>query len=450
MELLLLSFGLLLGMLAVFSYYGKSWSDTNTNFLFANRTLQTVSSGLAISSHWFWAIAIFVGPAVAYNWGIIGLLWFAIPNALSLIVVGWLAKRLRSNYTGWSLTEYIKERFSKRVSTLFQVEFLLISFAALILAFTAISKLWSFVDLGGMIAPVYASLLVGLITLGFTIRGDIRTSIFTGASQTVLWVIFLGLMMFGVYNADLNYFSLGKNELTTFFDEKFITTFAVAWFIPIIVGATSHGMMWQKAFSMPKQNIMPSFTLAAVFFLIVSFTLASLGMVAFANGLSVTNPEHAQMIAMNMVAGQAAVIIFGTILIGQTSTVIDSSLNYVSSLVSREWLSVESVNGSRIIMALFLLAAWAVSWFKLDIWTILMLMGAVRIVMFVPLVFHLLHKSLSESVVFYSSIVGIVATFYLAYLAKVEKVAIYNMYSALIGLAVPTIALLTLKLKDDH
>ena len=61
----------LLSVLLFFTFYGKTWSNSLTNFLFANRSLQIISSGFAISSHWFWAIAMFLAPAVAYNWGIL-------------------------------------------------------------------------------------------------------------------------------------------------------------------------------------------------------------------------------------------------------------------------------------------------------------------------------------------------------------------------------------------
>jgi hypothetical protein len=441
MEIILSSMIFLTGIFGILYYLSRHWQTSFTSFLFADRSLQIGSAGLAISAHWFWAIAIFVGPAVAYNWGIIGLLWFAIPNALSLIVVGYLTSRVRENYPeGFSLTTYMKKNFSKRIGGLFQLEFVLISFAALILAFTAVGKLWAFTQLAAIVEPVYASLAIGLITLGFTLRGGIRTSIFTGAFQSILWLVFLGLTGVAIYNTEISVLSLGKNELTTFFNEKFITTFAVAWFVTIIVGATSHGMMWQKAFSMPKENIVPSFVLGAVVFGVISFSLASLGMIAFANGYTVAAPDTAQMITISTLLGVGGLVAFATILLGQTSTVIDSSLNYIASLISAEWLKSEKVVTSRVIMVIFLLLAWIVSWAKLEIWTVLMLMGAVRISMFIPLALHVLNFNIKEVAVFYSSIIAIVGTFYLAWIAKMDKLPIYDMYSVLYGVAVPILS----------
>ena len=112
MEIIIASSAFLLIIFVGLVYFGAGWSSNISNFLFANRSLQAVSSTLSITSHWFWAIAIFVGPAIAYTWGWQGLLWFAIPNGLSCWIVGYLAYRVRDSYPdGYSLTEYTKDNF---------------------------------------------------------------------------------------------------------------------------------------------------------------------------------------------------------------------------------------------------------------------------------------------------------------------------------------------------
>lgn len=425
-------------LLAVIVYNNRNVSQTIKNFLFANQSLPVVKSGLAISSHWFWAIAIFVGPAVAYNWGLIGLLWFAIPNGISCLIVGWLASRVRNNYPdGFSLTAYIKENFSNRISILYQIEFTLISLAALLLAFTAINKLWTFAGLATVMTPFVASLIVGVITLAFTATGGIRTSIFTGSIQTVLWVAFIAVALAVVGPAvDLTQLG-GKNALTTIWNEKFLSTFAVAFGISILVGASSHGMMWQKAFSMPRENIMPSFTLAGIVFTCMVIGLGMLSIFAFNAGIPVPTPDTAQLAMIQSALGVAGVVAFATILLGQTSTVIDSSLNYISSLITLEWLKSDRVAVSRTIMVAFMLVAWGISWAKLEIWTILMLMSAIRIVMFVPLVFHILKQKLSEPIVFYISIISVIISLWFAWTAKTSAQPVYDMYAALVALLLP-------------
>jgi len=442
---LLLSFGFLISILIGFLYYGRNWSSTQTNFLYADRSLQVLSTGLAINSHWFWAIAMFVAPAVAYNWGILGLLYFVIPNALSLLIVATLTHRLRDSYpNGYSLTEYIKDNFSNRVSLLYQIIFAGISLMGILLGFTAIIKFFSFTGLSEIIEPVYASLIVGLITLAFTVRGGIRTSIYTGVIQTVLWSLFIGIMFF--FMLDSNVFTLGKNNLTTIFDEKFLFTFGIAYIITTLVGASNHGMMWQKAFSMPKENIFPGFGLAAVIFFLVVMGLGSFGLYAQVNGLSVNTADLSSLIGIMNLYGPAAITIFGVLLIGQTSTGMDSCMNYISSLISREWVKTDNTLIPRIVMAVFFVLAWLISWLNVEVWTIYMLMGAARISMFLPLVLQVYQTKLKENIVFYSSIVAISGSVYLSYLARELKNPYYDMYSILFGVSVAGISCLAAKL----
>ena len=428
----------MLALSVVLFVVGKTWNKSFVSFLFADRSLTVGSTGLAISSHWFWAIAIFVGPAVAYNWGIIGLLWFILPNALSLLVVGYLTSKIRHKYPdGFSLTRYVKENFSQRVSALYQLEFILVAFAAFLLGFTAIGKLWAFSQLDSVIEPIWVSLGVGLITLLFTARGGIRTSIFTGSVQIVLWALLGAAATVAIINGDNSYFSWGKNNLSTIFDARFFTTFAVAWFVAIMAAGIGHGMMWQKSFSMPKENIMPAYTIGAVVFALVAYSVGQLGMYAFANGLEVKTIDTSQMSSLMNLLGAGALVVFATLLVGQTSTVMDAALNYISSLISMEWIKKEDITTLRIIMVAFMLLAWATTWLKLEIWTIVMLMGCVRISVFSPIVLHIFGINIRENALFYCSVIGILGSFYLSYIARTDKLPIYDMYSALFALIIP-------------
>ena len=439
-HLIFYSFSFLFLILLATVLVGKQWSSTFTNFLFANRSLKIFSAGMAICSHWFFAIAMFVGPAVAYNWGLYGLIWFVIPNALSISVVGVLAYKFRDQYPdGYSLTKHVKEKFSKRLSSLYQIDFILVSFYAILLAFIAIEKFWVFSNIT-IISATYAALAVGIITLLFTMRGGIRTSIFSGAFQSIAWIVFFVVCLITAnLVADQNIITLGKNNLETVLDWKFLTTFGITYIITMIVGASSHGMMWQKAFSMPKENILPSYFLATVVFAVIVFCLGSLSLIAFNNGIRVGSPEVATLTSIYTYVGITAILSFGVLLIGQASTVIDSALNYIASLNNVDWLKSESIFVSRIAMLIFLLIAWLVSWLKIDIWTLFVLMSCVRATMFVPLVLTAMNKSIKENWIFYSSLLGIGIALYFSIQSKLLKMPIYDMYAMLCALGIPII-----------
>jgi urea-proton symporter len=444
MNYLILSGTLLLTLTLIISlYYRQQWGGSITNLLFANRSLSIVSAGLAINSHWFWAVAIFISPTIAYNWGIIGLLWFVIPNALSLLVVAWLTHRVRDRYPdGFSLTEYIRLRTGKTLSVCYQIIYVLIALYGMLLGFTALFKYFNFVKFDIGVEPIYIVLIFGLITLLFTITGGIRSSILSGSIQTVAWLSFLAIAMFYVWpNSSVSVFDIsGKNQLTTVFDYAFLTTFAVIYIITISVSATSHGMMWQKSFSMPKENILPSYAIATVLFAIMVFMVGSLGLYAQGSGLSVSSADTSQLSTISTLVGPIGLLIFGILIIGQTSTVMDACMNYVSSVASIEWFKSNNILLARSVMVVFFFLAWLLTWLKLDIWTIFMLVGILRVTMFFPLVSIVCQRELNYRFAAAVSVVAILGAFYLSYLAKLDKMPIYDMYSALFALGMSAIA----------
>jgi hypothetical protein len=153
----------------------------------------------------------------------------------------------------------------------------------------------------------------------------------------------------------------------------------------------------------------------------------------------VKSPYTAFLVATYTLLGAGSLLYFSIIFIGQTSTVIDSAMNYFSSLVSMEWLKTDKVWVTRLIMVVFLLIAWMISWLKLEIWTIMLLMSSVRTVMFVPLLLHVLKVKLNESTVFWTSAITIVISVYFAVTAKLDSISINNMYAMLVAIGLPTL-----------
>jgi hypothetical protein len=92
-------------------------------------------------------------------------------------------------------------------------------------------------------------------------------------------------------------------------------------------------------------------------------------------------------------------------------------------------------------MIVFFMLAWTLTFLKLEVWTIFMLMGVLRISMFMPLVGIVNDIKLNQRVVFYTSTVAVLGSLYMSWLARIEKMPIYDMYSALFALSVGTIML---------
>ena len=67
---------------------------------------------------WTWAMAVMLSSAQAFNWGVSGLLWFVVPNGLAVMIMVPFALRLRRQMpAGYTIIEFIRERFKSRTTS---------------------------------------------------------------------------------------------------------------------------------------------------------------------------------------------------------------------------------------------------------------------------------------------------------------------------------------------
>lgn len=419
----------------------NNWADTIKSYLFADRKLDMIKSSMAISSHWLWAIALFVGPSIAYNWGFIGLLWFVIPNALSIMIAGFVAKYVRDKYPdGYSLTQFISDNFSKRVANAYRIMYVMMVFVAFTYVFIGINKFWTFAGLGNIINPLIFSGIIGLLTLTFTVTGGIRTSIYTGAFQTLSLLLFTLILGIFIFSNEFDITSVkGKNNLTDTFNIAFLTSFAITFTINVGLGALSHGAMFQKAFSMQKEKIIPTYSLSALFFGIIVFLYGSAALWTFSNEISVPAADASSLIGIQHIFGITGLLIFGVILIGQSCTIIDAFMNYIASMVSSDIYNMDEQSKfmSRLSMFAILVITWCIAWTGIDLWTIWVSTGVYRTILAIPLVSQMLTNKLKEKTIFYSIAVPTIPLIALIIYSKTIKNSTYEMITMILAAGIP-------------
>ena len=69
--------------------------------------------------------------------------------------------------------------------------------------------------------------------------------------------------------------------------------------------------------------------------------------------------------------------------------------------------------------------------------------------MAVPLILHVIGIKIKEKIIFYTSLLGIVGTFYFAFIARIDKLPIFDMYSAIYGVVLPFLIYLVYILIDN-
>jgi len=111
---------IMIGLTLLFTW---GFRHTKEFFLVANRRIKRWPLALSITATWIWAPALFVSAQKAYQQGLTGLFWFTVPNAGCLILFGLFIPQIQKRIPkGYTLSGYIKDRFSDRANSVFLVE----------------------------------------------------------------------------------------------------------------------------------------------------------------------------------------------------------------------------------------------------------------------------------------------------------------------------------------
>ncbi len=80
-------------------------------------------TAFSMAATWVWAPSMFVASEKAYTQGLVGVFWFVVPNVLTLMLFAFFANKMRkAPARGWTFSDYIREKYSKRCHNLFLVE----------------------------------------------------------------------------------------------------------------------------------------------------------------------------------------------------------------------------------------------------------------------------------------------------------------------------------------
>ena len=91
--------------------YEKNKKQTSESFLVANRNVGGKFGAMSIAASWIWAPAIFVSTEVGYRWGYSALVWFVIPNMLSLVLFALIAPKILDKIPkGFSYIQFLKDK----------------------------------------------------------------------------------------------------------------------------------------------------------------------------------------------------------------------------------------------------------------------------------------------------------------------------------------------------
>ncbi len=426
---------------ALTTYFVRGYTSDKTSFLVARREIGGFAGASSVGAAWAWAPSMFISSQMAYLNGVAGLFWFCLGNFLTLILFSFFVKKLRSmKPDGFTLAGYIREKFGKRVQSIFLIELWMLATCAFALNALAGSK--AVMTLTG-INYHFVTVALAAIALTYAWRGGLKASVVTEIFKiSVLWlgIIFVVPWVWSATGGiTAGAVAEGLGGITGMGDGIFHNEFVVGVFMAVGISTTLGHMgapwgdngFYQRAFAIKPNSIIPAFIGGACLFIFVPIMIGTLGFAAAGSGLEIPK----SMVGMTTIISVASVLPSWTVLIlvfmllAGLIAVLDSHLNSASALVSNDVqarINDKTTNESDIkwgrwgMVALAIGALAIANYPGITMLTIFLFFGVMRATVWWPVMLHIWKPNLiNEKGMFWGIVVAFVVGFPTFFYGKV-------------------------------
>lgn len=304
------------------------------SFFAANRNIWLIPFIFSITASWIQAPALITSAEVAYKWGWQGLLWFAIPNALVLIVFAPFAKRVRERLPfGFTLSDYMRRTYGERVHKVYLFQLTAVAvcvFAAQMIAGGALISYITGVDY----LTVCALMTIG--TLAYSSLGGLRASVaadFFHIGATILTIVLFAPVLVNMIGLDTLLSGMSSAHVDSL---ELALTFGIPTAIGLMSGAFGDQSFWQRSFATRVQHLRKSFTIAGFLFFLVPMSTGMLGFVAAGAGMEIDNTQLTNIIVVTEMLPSWAIIPFTIMVIGALASTMDNCLVSTSTLMGHD------------------------------------------------------------------------------------------------------------------
>ena len=395
-------------------------------FLVADREVSLLPAAISIAAAWIWAPALFVSAQKAYTQGWVGLFWFLLPNVSCLVLFAFFAERIRNQFPdGFTLSHFMRSRFSKRVQTLYVIELgglAICSFAVQLVA-------------GGQVIATMTTLpypvvivLLALIPIGYTFMTGLRGSVASDFFQmaliglvgviTIPWAVSnsggMHTVLLGLFGKSGTYYHLWSGDGLTVF-----LTFGIPVTIGLLSGPFGDQSFWQRAFAVKRDSVRNAFLLGAVFFVIVPLGMSFLGFSAAGAQIPVKDASRVNMAAVNAFLPSWVAVPFLYLLLSGLVSKLDTNLSAISSIAGHDFLNEQHnhplsrvrlfARGSMVVLTLGGLSiAYIIGTYVANpVLYLFLVYGTLRSSVLLPTVISLMKKDVSEAGIFWGIIVSL-------------------------------------------
>jgi acyl-CoA thioesterase FadM len=239
------------------------------------RSINALFWGNSVALAWMWGLGLFFSVQMTFMFGLKGLLVFAVPNALGLMLFGILTQIVANRQSGGqeSLAQFF-EKFSKP----FRLIFYLYQLLAITLTVFALTKyLFGSLDLvGGQMRWLYLGMVVFVVLAAGCLFGEefgIQRIKWGHAFMGVLLAVCIGTVIVSAGPIDAGQFSW-ESLAPDLWKGPNLFGYAIPLLVGLLVGPWLDLQHWQRAIQIHRENtsIRSSYIIGGlIFFLLLVF-----------------------------------------------------------------------------------------------------------------------------------------------------------------------------------
>ncbi len=280
---------------------------------------------ISIFISWIFAKSVTNAANLGAEFGLVGGLAYA-TYWLSIPLCGYVIYRLRRRFGATSMVSFLTSNYGRAAALAFSAAILIRLF----------NEVWSntavvggYYGVSGSTPFIVAALLFTAVTLAYSLRGGLRSSILTDAAQAAIFVValvwVLGLVLPNHSAAELRSTSnWAMNAGVDLFLVACLQLFSYPFHDPVLT---------DRGFISEEKSMLRAFTLAGVLGFIAILAFSLIGVHASLSGLEASGNVPAAL-ARSM--GVGALIVMTLVMISAAGSTLDSTFSSLARLTGRE------------------------------------------------------------------------------------------------------------------
>lgn len=289
-----IGFALMLGLgvfMFIVAFTVRSMVKNTHDFVIADRRIGFGFGVGSVIAVWTWSMAVMMSSAQAFTFGVSGLIWFVVPNGLAVMVMVPFALRLRRQMpAGYTIVEFIRERFQNKPATTVMLVAMLLGLLAEIFI-----NLFGVVLVMGVVFGISptAVLIVTLATVTiYSYFGGLWTSAITATFNTLLITVPAAIVVLYVLQkvggAELVFgrVEAAGPETLNAFDGAAAAGFGISLSLGLLASTMADQTFWQKAWALKPATMGRTFVWAGLWFYPIPIVLGLLGLVGLGFGVT--------------------------------------------------------------------------------------------------------------------------------------------------------------------